>query len=167
MKVAKTRQKASGKIVKTLQPAQLAQLAQVAIAALFVQVAAHAQPVWLTVIGDPEVTTVNTIQVDPAPLEVSNEFRTMRIRVSRSLPRTSWDGTPYRSYESIVQFDCSRNKARYMMLTYYADAVWRGDAFKTTDYSTGPARLMEFRDVTPNPNQRILRAACLGISRPQ
>jgi hypothetical protein len=127
--------------------------------------ASHAQPMWLTVSGDPEDPAVNTIQVDPVPVEVVREMRTMRVRVSRSAPRTSWDGTPYRSYYATVRFDCERSIARYMAITFHSEPDWKGEPVTTTDYSTGTPRLMQFRDVWPNPHQRLMRAACVGISR--
>ncbi|MDB5849983.1 MAG: hypothetical protein JWP29_3735 [Rhodoferax sp.] len=118
---------------------------------------------WFTVMGDPYDTTVNTVQVDP--VDYDGDSRTMRVRVSRSTLRTSWDGVPYRSYTSNVAFDCDRNKARYLSLSYYAQPGWHGEPDKTVDYTTGPPRMMEFRDVTPNPTQRIIHAACRLVAR--
>lgn len=113
---------------------------------------------WFTVMGDPDDASVNTVQVDP--LDHEGMARTKRVRVSRSTPRTSWDGVPYRSYVSIVSFDCEKNKARYLKITYYDEASWHGEPAKSVDYTKGPPRWMEFRDVLPNPTQRIINAAC-------
>jgi hypothetical protein len=135
------------------------------LAAALVHAAGHAQPIWLTVTGDAEDPAVNTIEVDPVPVSVAQEMRTMRLRVSRSTPRTSWDGTPYRSYYATVRFDCERSIARYMAISFHAEPGWKGEPVTTTDYSTDTLRLMEFRDVWPNPHQRLMRAACVGISR--
>lgn len=126
--------------------------------------AASAQAVWLTVAGDPENEAVNTVQVDPVSIERSPELRTMKVRVSRSVQRTSWDGIPYRSYVSTVLFDCRRFTARYLSITYHALPGWRGEPVKTVEYED-PPRWMEFRDIQPNPNQRIITAAC-GTPRP-
>ncbi len=126
---------------------------------------ACAQDVWLTVTGNPDDVSVNTIEVDPVPLEVRDEQRIMRIRVSRSSQRMSWDGTPYRSYVARVQINCTDNSARYQSITFHPLPVWKGEPSRTTDYTSGPPRLMEFRDVSPNPNLRIIRAACIAISR--
>ncbi|CAN5453356.1 hypothetical protein BH11PSE7_BH11PSE7_24720 [soil metagenome] len=139
--------------------------APVAAMVLLAAAASHAQEHWLTVSGDPQDTTVNTIQVHPIPLQVGYESRTMRVRVSRSLPRTSWDGIAYRSYESRVQFDCAANTARYLTITYFAQPMWAGESYKTSDYTTGTPRMMEFRDVSLNPNVRIKRAACASVNR--
>jgi hypothetical protein len=124
-----------------------------------------AQSVWLTVSGNPEDPSVNTIEVDPVPVDVREELRIMKIRVNRSAQRTSWDGTPYRSYTARVQINCMDNSARYQSITFHALPVWKGEPLKTTDYTVGPPRWMEFRDVSPNPNLRIIRAACIAISR--
>ncbi|MDB5894863.1 MAG: hypothetical protein JWQ88_2394 [Rhodoferax sp.] len=118
---------------------------------------------WFTVLGDPDNASVNTVQVDP--VDRDNDPRTMRVRVSRSEARSSWDGVPYRSYTSNVFFDCERGSARYLNVTYYAQANWQGEPGKTVDYTTGPVRNMAFKDVTPNPTQRIVHAACSLVSK--
>lgn len=120
----------------------------------------HAQTQWFTVMGDAQEAAVNTIEVDPVPLSVKGEVRTMRIRVSRSTPRTSWDGVPYRSYISTVQFDCANKVARYASLDFYLEPLWKGQSHKTSTYPEHVMRRMEFRDVAPNPTQRLIRAAC-------
>jgi hypothetical protein len=125
---------------------------------------ASAQSNWLTITGAPDDPKVNTIQVDPVPKDRDEGMRTLRVRVSRSGERTSWDGVPYRSYESDVLFDCRENTARYLSITYYPQPGWLGEA-RTVDYSTGERRMMEFREVVPNPHQRILHAACAGVTR--
>lgn len=128
-------------------------------AALLASTGALAQtPTWFTVTGDPEDPAVNTIQVDP--VDTDHDLRTLRVRVSRSTPRTSWDGVPYRSYNANVLFECAKNRARYLTISYFKEPRWVGEPFKTVDYTTGPQRMMEFRDVAPNPTQRILHAAC-------
>ena len=120
----------------------------------------HAQAAWFTVLGDPQDPALNTIEVDPVPVSVQGETRTMKIRVSRSLPRTSWDGVPYRSYTSTVQFDCANKTARYLSLDFYKEPLWKGESHQTSTYPEGVVRQMAFRDVTPNPTQRLIRAAC-------
>src|SRR3954471_15837778 len=82
---------------------------------------------WHLVHGDPADVAVNTILVDPVPAERSEaSMRTLYVRVSRAVARTSWEGVPYRSFESTVLFDCRRNTARYLAIAYYAEPVWRG-----------------------------------------
>lgn len=120
----------------------------------------HAQAAWFTVLGDPQDPALNTIEVDPVPVGVQGELRTMKIRVSRSLPRTSWDGVPYRSYTSTVRFDCANKTARYLSLDFYKEPLWQGEPHQTSTYPEGVVRHMAFRDVTPNPTQRLIRAAC-------
>lgn len=122
--------------------------------------ALQAQTTWFNVLGDPQDPAVNTIQVDPIPVAVSGELKTMKIRVSRSAQRTSWDGVPYRSYTSTVVFDCANKNARYISLDFYMQPAWKGESHKTSVYPADVKRPMEFRDVTPNPTQKLVRAAC-------
>ena len=121
---------------------------------------AQAQTVWFTVVGEPANPAVNTVQVDPTPVDSTDTTRTMRVRVNRSEVRTSWDGVPYRSYESDVLFDCRANTARYLAIRYHLEPVWQGQPHRAVAYTTGTPRWMEFRQIEPNPTQRIVGAAC-------
>ncbi len=131
---------------------------------LLVACPAFGQSTWLTILGDPTNASINTIQVNPQPVSVSDAGRVLRVRVSRSSERTSWDGVPYRSYESTVLFDCLKSTARYLLITYYQQPAWLGTAYKSVNYGTSVPRWMQFREVTPNPHERIIQAAC-GASR--
>lgn len=121
---------------------------------------AHAQATWFTVIGDDRDGALDTIQVDPESM-TSGDIRTLRVRVNRAAMRTSWDGIPYRSYRSLVRFDCVNRSARYISITYFMSPLWAGESHRTVDYTTGTPRPMLFRDVNPNPGARIIRAACV------
>ena len=114
---------------------------------------------WFTVAGNPRDAAVDTVQVDPVAVATTPERKTMYVRVSRASQRTNWEGVPYRSYESQVAFDCRARKAEYLIATYYMAPLWTGTPHTTTDYTDKP-RPMLFRDVEPNPTQRIVRAAC-------
>ena len=127
---------------------------------LLLAVPAWAQDIWFTVLGDPANAAVDTIEVDPSPLSVTVEAQTMRVRVSRSKLRKSWDGVPYRSYVSDVVFDCASKKARYTSLVFYMEPLWQGKSHNTSTYTRDNPRWMEFRDISPNPNRQIIRAAC-------
>jgi hypothetical protein len=120
----------------------------------------HAATEWLTITGDPNDPTVNTIEVDPVPIAVNGDGRTLRVRVSRSAQRVSWDGVPYRSYVSEVVFECSKHQARYTSLVFYLQPDWLGEPHKTALYPKTVMRRMQFTDVDPNPTTRIIRAAC-------
>ena len=137
-------------------------MASATLAAAAVVTVAFASTDWLTVLGDPADTAVNTIQVNPQPLEVRGFTRMMQVRVSRSAERTSWDGVPYRSYESVVAFDCQRRVARYQTIRYFKSPAWSGQPYRSVNYQSGEPRLMQFRDVQPNPNQKLVSAACGG-----
>lgn len=128
---------------------------------------AFAQTTWFTISGDPDAAQANTIQVDPVSVERGEGLRTMKVRVNRSTLRTSWDGVPYRSYESEVLFDCRARTARYASITFFTHPLWDGAPVKTVDYLRGTPRMMEFRGVEPNPTQRIVNAACATAEPPK
>lgn len=134
--------------------------ALVVLAAMFCGGWACAQTAWFTVVGDRHDPAVNTVEVDPVPLSVQERQRTMRVRVNRSEPRTSWDAVPYRSYVSEVVFDCARKTARYTSLVFYQQPLWVGESHRTSTYTEANPRWMQFRDMFPNPTARLIRAAC-------
>lgn len=124
---------------------------------------ARAQGDWLTLTGDaaePFNPRQNVIQVNPMSISESDGWRTMSIRVSRAENRTSWDDVPYRSFTAVVEFDCEKKTARYMSLDYYLAPGWQGAVHETSVYTRERFRPMAFRQVQPNPTQRIIRAAC-------
>lgn len=114
---------------------------------------------WFTVTGNPRDPTVNTVEVDPVAIGAAGGRKTMNVRVSRSEQRNNWEGVPYRSYESQVVFNCRAGTGQYLVATFYMAPLWQGTPHKTTDYAANP-RPMLFRDVEPNPTERIVRAAC-------
>ncbi|SCK06565.1 hypothetical protein VAR608DRAFT_0070 [Variovorax sp. HW608] len=114
---------------------------------------------WFTVTGNPADASVDTVQVDPVATKVEGQFKTMSVRVSRARQRLNWENVPYRSYESTVVFDCRARKAGYAFATFYPQPLWQGAPSKSTDYSDRPQPML-FREIEPNPTQRIIRAAC-------
>lgn len=123
------------------------------------QAPAEAETRWFTVTGNPGDALVDTVQVDPVAVHVKGGFKTMKLRVSRASPRLNWEQLPYRSYEARVVFDCRARKGSYVYAIYYAVPLWAGDPHNVTDYAGNP-RPMLFRDIEPNPTDRIVRAAC-------
>lgn len=123
------------------------------------QVPPPAQTQWFTVTGNPADPSMDTVQVDPVATQVEGQFKTMNVRVSRARQRFNWENVPYRSYESKVVFDCRARKAGYTFATFYPQPLWQGAPIKKTDYSANPQPML-FRDVEPNPTERIIRAAC-------
>ncbi|RYY95237.1 MAG: hypothetical protein EOO24_23230 [Comamonadaceae bacterium] len=134
-------------------------MAALLVGALCAQVWAIEKTIWFTVIGNPNAPDVDTVQVNPVAIASTPERKTMYVRVSRAAQRNNWEGVPYRSYESQVAFDCRARKASYLIASFYMAPLWAGDPHNTTDYTDKP-RPMLFRDVEPNPTQRIVRAAC-------
>lgn len=130
--------------------------------ALFVWImgTAHAQTAWFNIMGDPADETVNAIEVDPTPVSISGAQRVMRLRVSHSADRVNWDGVPYRSFVAEVSFDCLTNTASYLTVDYFSVPRWQGEPGRRGVYLLADPRPLEFRDVVPDPTQRIIRAAC-------
>jgi hypothetical protein len=121
---------------------------------------ACAQSEWLTVVGDANDATVNTVQVDPRPLSVNGLSRTMKLRVNRSATRVGREGVTYTSYEAVVVFECDQRMARYETVVYYMQPFWKGSSHKTSVYTKANPRMLQFLNVEPNPTARIIRAAC-------
>jgi hypothetical protein len=115
---------------------------------------------WFTVLGNPAEADADTVQVDPAPVEVRGEQRVLRVRVNRAVLRTNWENVPYRSYVARVLIDCRERRGRYQRIELFMRPLWQGGAHYTADYHRQPERPMAFRDTQPNPTQRIIRAAC-------
>lgn len=112
---------------------------------------------WFTVAGDHLAEEVDTVQVDPLTYAADG---TLQIRINRAGPRISWDGVPYRSYTASVAFDCAAGRAQYHTIDFHLEPLWRGQPYRTVDYRTGPPRMMEFREMQPNPTARLVTAAC-------
>jgi len=121
--------------------------------------AVQAQSNWFTVAGNPNDPNVDTVQVDPVAVYREDAARVMSVRVSRATPRRNWEGVGYRSYHSEVVFDCRTRRAHYRQASFYAEPLWRGEAHTRTDYTNDPKPML-FKDMAPNPTQRIVRAAC-------
>ncbi len=123
---------------------------------------ALAQDSWFNVIGDPHDIQQNTVEVDVVPISSTPDglVRTMRLRVSRSEQRKSWDGIPYRSYLSQVEFNCRDRTARYINLTYFMQPGWMGESHASSTHPASRPRWMRFVDMNPNPTERLIRAAC-------
>jgi hypothetical protein len=121
---------------------------------------AFAQTQWLSIVGDPMDAAVDTVQVDPVTFNRAGALRTVRVRVNRATERKSWDGEVYRSYNAEVQIDCGARTGRYLSIEFFAQTLWQGEPHGKTLYSKSEIRPMLFRDMNPNPTQRLIRAAC-------
>lgn len=125
---------------------------------------AGAQTPWLTVVGDPADTSADTIEVDPVAVAVDGPMHTMRVRVSRPRERTSTDGIVFMSYRAVVLFDCNLRTARFLSADFFRLPLWTGSPHESIVYASNLIRPMVFREIEPNPLQRIIRAACQGPS---
>jgi hypothetical protein len=128
--------------------------------AFFAGHVALAQSPWLAIVGDVSDPAADTVQVDPVTFNRAGALRTVRVRVSRSLERKSWDGAVYRSYVSDVLIDCVAGTGRYVSIEFFDQPVWEGEPHGKAAYSRREIRPMLFRDMDPNPTARLIRAAC-------
>ncbi|WP_225782307.1 surface-adhesin E family protein [Xenophilus sp. Marseille-Q4582] len=113
---------------------------------------------WLTLTGDPRQAGLDTVQVNPVALDRSADSRTLHIRVNRARLRNNWDGVPYRSYTAQVRILCEERRGEYLNLRMFVQPLWEGPV-QDAHYDE-PRPPMRFRDVQPNPTERIIRAAC-------
>ena len=113
----------------------------------------------LTLQGDPFDPGAETVQVDPTALNVMDDIRTMPVHVSRGHVRTGYDGTAYRSYRAITRVRCTPKDARFQQLELFEGPLWTGTS-RTIAYPEGRMPPMQFKDMSPNPTERILTAAC-------
>ena len=132
--------------------------------ALAVCAQCFAEANWFTITGDKTDPTLDTIEVDAVPVSINGSRRIMQVRTSRSTPRTNWDGIAYRSYKATVEFDCVEKTAEYQQMTYYMQPAWAGESHISTSYTKSNSRPMRFRDIRPNPVERIIKAACNSAS---
>lgn len=119
---------------------------------------------WFTVVGDPADPRADTVQIDPVVRRADGPLRTMGIRVSRSMERTSGGGVVFRSYEGTVEFDCARHTARFERTQFFSEPLWRNPG-PVVDFPRDNPRPMAFRLFEPNPRERVIRAACQSYSR--
>ena len=139
--------------MKSFRPALI--VATVALAT-----ATHAETLWLTVVGDPADAGTNTVQVDPVLISVDGPIRLMRIRLNHAAQTASPQGVKFRSFQSIVEFDCDVKSARYVHTEFHAAPLWKGAPHTTVDYKAGELPPMVLREMKPNPAERIIKAAC-------
>lgn len=129
------------------------------IAALLWGHAAWAEGDWFTITGDAKQADLDTVQVDPETVARDGDVRTVDVRVNRAKERISWDGMSYRSYSAKARIVCKDRRGEYTRIRFHRQPLWQGDA-QDVAYA-GPRPPMLFRDIDPNPVDRIIRAACV------
>lgn len=121
----------------------------------------RADPTWFTIVGNPVDPAADTIQVEVASIQGDDALRTAKIRVSRANVRLSpWAKVEFRSFVALTQFDCKARTARYLATDFHRQPLWQGTPFHSVTYPRDVVATMRFRDVDPNPAERIVRAAC-------
>ena len=120
---------------------------------------------WLTVVGDAQDASADTVQIEPESVVVFSSLRTIRIRVSRGRERSGYDNRPYRSYIASVQIDCPHESASFRQIQLFLGPLWTRDS-RVLNYREADMPPMVFRDIQPNPSSRIVQAAC-SIERVQ
>ena len=141
------------------RPARWALVAAFSAIAAFAQPVAAADPVWLTVLGDPLDAKADTVQVDVTSAVAFDNSRLVRLRANRGELRQAQDGTMFRSYTSQVLIDCLAKTARHRSQVLYEAPLWTGTTHELT-YRDDDVRTLAFRGMEANPKDRIIRAAC-------
>ena len=114
---------------------------------------------WLNVIGDPRSASTDTIEVDATSAVAFESLRTVKLRVNRAKPRRGFDGRPYQSYYSTAVVNCAEQKAWHRTLSLFEEPLWRGK-MRIADSTEGEGREVSFAEVSPNPKDRLIKAAC-------
>lgn len=114
---------------------------------------------WFTLLGNPDDARADTVQIEPETVVVFSNLRTMRIRTSRGQERSGYDGRAYRSYVAMVHIDCNDKSARFRQIQLFAGPLWTGNQ-RIVNYDDAQMPPMAFRDMRPNPAERIVLAAC-------
>ena len=115
---------------------------------------------WLTITGDPGNSANHYIQVNPAAIDIKDDLRVIPVRINRARTWATSEGVQFRSVETEVQIDCTRQTARYLKASFYAQPDFRGPPFKVSVYAQDDIRPMIFKDMSDDPNARIVKAAC-------
>jgi hypothetical protein len=71
---------------------------------------ATAGPMWLTIVGDAQSPTTDTVEVDATSAVAFESMRMVKLRVNRAKPRMGFDGKPYQSYYSTAIVNCGERK---------------------------------------------------------
>jgi hypothetical protein len=121
---------------------------------------AQAENNWFTLAGDPQDPTADYIQLNPAALSRDKNMRTVPVRVSRVLARTSKEGIVFRSFEGLAAIDCQSGSARILQAAFYAKPDFKGTPFRSEVFGPDDVRPLAFRGVSGKPTQRVVRAAC-------
>ena len=141
------------------RPARWALVAAWGVIAVLTQPMAAADPVWLTVLGDPLDASTDTVQVDVTSAVAFDSSRLVRIRANRAERRLAGDGAFFKSYVSQVLIDCTARTARHRSQVLYEAPLWTG-ASRTVAYADDDVQPMAFKGMDDNPKDRIIRAAC-------
>jgi hypothetical protein len=116
-------------------------------------------PAWLTIMGDARDAAADTLEVDATSAMAFESMRLVKMRVNRASPRVGYDGQAYRSYYSTAVVDCAGMKAWHRSLALFNEPLWSGQ-IRLREYTQADNRPVAFADMTPNPRERLLKAAC-------
>lgn len=120
----------------------------------------QAEDNWLTLVGEPKDPVADYIQLNPSGLSRDKDMRSIPVRVSRAHARTSKDGIVFRSVEGVAAIDCRSGTTRIVQASYYKEANFKGTPIRVEVFKPGDVRPMVFKDVSGQPTQRVVRAAC-------
>lgn len=119
----------------------------------------QAEPLWLTLMGDPSRADRDSVQVRADSVALSGSTGSLQLRVNRAEPREAFDDQPYRSYLGWIKVDCTQQEGMFQQLQYYTEALWTGET-RVANYTEPNMPKLMFKDMQPNPTARLVRAAC-------
>lgn len=130
-----------------------------ACAAVHAPWAAAQSPTWFAVVGEPGNPLLDTVEVDAASAVAFETMRLVKLRVNRAAPRTGFDGLEFRSYYATIMVDCAGMKAWHRTLSLFSEPLWHGQ-MRLLEYKESDGRSVAFADMSTNPRDRLIKAAC-------
>jgi hypothetical protein len=119
----------------------------------------QAEPLWLTLTGDPTRADRDSVQVRADSVALNGDTGSLQLRVNRAESRPAFDELPYRSYLGWIKVDCAHQEGLFQQLQYYTEALWTGET-RVANYTEPNMPKLMFKDMQPNPTTRLVRAAC-------
>jgi hypothetical protein len=130
----------------------------------FLWAGAIAAGAWLTIAGEPADGVGFYAQVRPAGIDVKGDMRMVPLRINLGPGPATVDGQAYRSVETDVQIDCTRQTARYLRAMFYARPDFQGDPFRAVNYGKDDLQPSLLAGAEEGTSPRIIRAACSAKS---
>jgi len=121
------------------------------VGSCFVSAGLHANPKWEPIMNNQD----GLFFIDVKSVTEEDGIKKVWSALDYKKPQTTSNGKTYMSLQSQVQVNCKRKMARVLHMTYYSEAMLKGD----TVYRQG--MLHEWLEVDPSsPIHKIARKIC-------